>query len=822
MAKIAVIVTCYNLGRTLEQALDSVLAQTRPANEIVVVDDGSTDLFTRQYVAQLERARMRVVQTANRGVSAARNLGIGLTSAPYVVLLDADDWFDPSYFEKAASKLDADTSLDFVSCAQRGFGQLDYIWKPPPCDLVEHVTRGPYHVSTMFRRKVWEAVGGFQEDLPADEEMDFWTSVLEHRFRGEILDEPLLNYRVRPESMYHQLLRRETYLTLRERFYQKHSKSLEPHFLELLIAKESMILEQRSHSAHLVKTKAGLEQELASLRVKSGKLGQLLAERGVPCVEWGDLDSIEPISPYWGVERGQPINRYYIEKFLERHKSDIRGHVLEIKDPWYTRLFGANEVARSEVLDIDPLNSQATIVADLTQADAIPSNVFDCFILTQTLNFIYNVRAALLHSVRILKPGGVLLATVSALDRISYETGPDGDYWRFTEASLRTLLTEHVPLESFEVTPFGNVKACMAYLYGLSSQELDPTMLDVCDPWFPIGYCIRAIKPAETESAKRKEVASQRIHTGESHGGAILMYHRIADLRPDTYQLCVQPSDFRHQMEHLHRNYNPMALEDLARAATEGRIPRGAVAVTFDDGYLDSLETATPILAEFNIPAAFFINTERLEEEHEFWWDTLERIFISADPIPPVLELQLGGKSAVFSTTTVVERESTHVAIRETVYRMFKSDRDEILRRLVEWSGFKLTPRPSHRPMMCEEIRRLAGWTCNTIGGHTTHHLMLPAQPLEIQEREIVENKKELELMIERPVSLFAYPYGEYDMDTVKVVRSASFQAAVTVEEGIVFAGVNPLLLPRFEMKNCDRDSFARRMKEIFGRTARC
>ena len=522
MTDIAVVITCYNLGRTLEQALNSVLAQTRPAAEIVIVDDGSTDLFTQQLLLRIQRPKTRVVRTANKGVSAARNVGIEHTTAPYVLLLDADDWFDPTYFEKAAGRLDADGGLDFVSCAQRGFGALDYVWKPPEGNLVDHVTRGPFHISTMFRRKVWETVGGFREGLEADEEMDFWTSVLATGFRGDVLDEPLLNYRVRPNSMYHRMLQRETYLRLRKSFYERHLNSLEPHFQELLLAKESMILEQRSYTAHLAAAKAAVEREVASLRDATAGLVRALADEGIPALDWGEVDQTEPLSRYWGVDRGQPINRYYIEAFLRHHQADICGHVLEMKDSGYTHHFGTGRVTRSDVLDIDCLNPDATIVADLARAENIPSNRFDCFILTQTLNFIFDVRAALSHALRILRPGGVLLASVSALDRISYETGPDGDYWRFTEGSLRALLAEHLPLDAFEISGFGNVATCAAYLYGIPTQEIDPNKLNTTDPWFPLGYFVRAVKPINTEVGRRPESPLVSIVTAFYNAGSFL------------------------------------------------------------------------------------------------------------------------------------------------------------------------------------------------------------------------------------------------------------------------------------------------------------
>jgi len=132
-------------------------------------------------------------------------------------------------------------------------------------------------------------------------------------------------------------------------------------------------------------------------------------------VRFGSLRRVTPISQQWGFDRGLPIDRYYIENFLAHHENDIRGRVLEIGDNSYTPKFGGNRVTKSDVLYVEEGNPKATIVADLTSANHISSNTFDCIILTQTLQLIYDVQAALQTSFRILKPGGVLLATLSGI-----------------------------------------------------------------------------------------------------------------------------------------------------------------------------------------------------------------------------------------------------------------------------------------------------------------------------------------------------------------------------------------------------------------------
>src|SRR5262249_52292761 len=158
--------------------------------------------------------------------------------------------------------------------------------------------------------------------------------------------------------------------------------------------------------------------------------------------------------------RGQPIDRHYIEAFLARHAGDVAGRVLEIKDDGYTRRFGGERVTAREVLCLEADDPHATIVGDLVAADHIPSETFDCAIVTQTLQLIYDVRAALRTIHRILKPGGVLLATVPGLSQVSpHEDWGDRWAWGFTRVSARGLVGEAFPAGEVTVETFGNVVA---------------------------------------------------------------------------------------------------------------------------------------------------------------------------------------------------------------------------------------------------------------------------------------------------------------------------------------------------------------------------
>lgn len=208
-------------------------------------------------------------------------------------------------------------------------------------------------------------------------------------------------------------------------------------------------------------------------------------------INWGDLRNLQPVSERWGFDRGKPIDRYYIEGFLETHQHDIRGRCIEVLNDNYTRRFGGENVLHRDILDINEKNSKATILGDLTQSDTLPTNHYDCFILTQTLPVIYDTRAALANSFKALKPGGVLLITVPALCR--YSPHPE-DYWRFTKASLESLINEATESREYSMESYGNLIASIAFLTGIVAEELSTEELEHFDRRFPVVIMARVVR----------------------------------------------------------------------------------------------------------------------------------------------------------------------------------------------------------------------------------------------------------------------------------------------------------------------------------------
>ena len=219
-----------------------------------------------------------------------------------------------------------------------------------------------------------------------------------------------------------------------------------------------------------------------------------------PMVGWvyfGSFRRLRPISAEWGMERGQPIDRYYIDRFLGRQASDIHGRVLEIGENRYTRRYGGENVTESVVLHVAEQKEQVTIIDDLTQGEQIPSDAFDCAIVTQTLQAIYDVPAAVATIYRLLKPGGVALVTVPGISKISrYDMDRWGYYWSFTTSSMARLFGDHFPAANVTIEAGGNVLTSIAFLHGLALEELTTRQLEAVDPDYQMLITVRAVKPA--------------------------------------------------------------------------------------------------------------------------------------------------------------------------------------------------------------------------------------------------------------------------------------------------------------------------------------
>lgn len=193
--------------------------------------------------------------------------------------------------------------------------------------------------------------------------------------------------------------------------------------------------------------------------------------------------SLRPLSSKFGYDRGTPVDRYWIESFLEENKEHIKGKVLEVTDPAYTKRFGGNKVTKSDVLDINPNNKKANIIADLRKVGAkIKDNTYDCIILTHVLGMIDEYDKAVMECSRILKKGGVMIFTGSCL-------GPqlknNYSYWKFSPKTVDFIMNKYFKPSKMTIKSYGNVLTAQAFLLGMSQEDLTKKELEFNDDRYP-------------------------------------------------------------------------------------------------------------------------------------------------------------------------------------------------------------------------------------------------------------------------------------------------------------------------------------------------
>ncbi len=254
--RVAVVVPCYNLGRYLEETLASVMAQTFEDFEVVVVDDGSNDPATRELLEGLTYPRTRVVRTPNRGLAAARNRGARETTAPFLTFLDADDLLRPAMIEKTLGAIEGPDEPAFVSFWLQNFGDLDVVWSPTACDVVQLLAECTVCTAALVRRSAFDRVGGFDESMPemGYEDWEFWLRLVAQGGEGVILPEVLFDYRRRTGSMSDRCCSEEGHEILMGYMIQKHRPVFERHLGQVLelkaaeleaIEAQNLLLESR-------------------------------------------------------------------------------------------------------------------------------------------------------------------------------------------------------------------------------------------------------------------------------------------------------------------------------------------------------------------------------------------------------------------------------------------------------------------------------------------------------------------------------------------------------------------------------------------------
>jgi glycosyltransferase involved in cell wall biosynthesis len=506
--RVAVIITTFNDTEFLADALRSVFSQTHAADQIIVVDDGSD-----QSPAQLLEGfpNVMLIRKQNGGLASARNTGLRHATSGLICFLDADDRLKPGAL---AAGLACFRSCPKAALVYGGHHQIGPdgskrgpdSYKPPGNDPYATLLAGNaigMHAAVLFRRDVLLALGGYDEQLRRGEDYDLYLRIAQ---RYPIASHPqiIAEYRWHGNNMSKdtaQML--GTILSI----HDKH-RATGGYMLDFWLQGR-----RDWHDWYTTGQREmwGVGSTNAPKRASVGSRFKLLLKRliraAVPKksrylrpgawppplgkIDFGSLASTLPVSMDFGWDRGTPVDRYYVESFLQDRSADIKGRVLEIGDDSYSRRFGSG-ITHQDVLHINSKSPKVTITGDITTPGVLPEGVFDCIICTQTLQLIYELDKAAERLHTALKPGGVLLLTVPGISQIDrYEWGTNW-CWSFSVSSVHRLFERVFGRGDLQLSTHGNVFAAICFLTGAVLEDLDTKKLDVQDPAYSVIITLRA------------------------------------------------------------------------------------------------------------------------------------------------------------------------------------------------------------------------------------------------------------------------------------------------------------------------------------------
>jgi glycosyltransferase involved in cell wall biosynthesis len=527
---VTVVITTYNHAAFLEDAIRSIIRQSIPAAEIIVVDDGSRDnpdTIVSGY------SQVRLIRQRNQGLSAARNTGLRAAVGEKIIFLDADDRLCQGAIEAGLECFVRHSEAGFV---YGGFQYVDAgggVTSLPICRDIgpdPHLTflRGNQigmHATVMYDRRRLLDAGGFDATLRRCEDYDIYLrmsrdhpvanhrqTVAEYRRHGTNMSSNSLEmlrsvqnilgrYRSPERSGPAAIAWRQGQANWRRYYFEEilSRGEADKGRLPLVHRIADAVRASPTLTARHLTLRAARRLKRALPRGVIFMLKRLTGRRPTPRlgrVRFGDFDRTSPISPDFGFDRGTPVDRYYVEAFLAAHSRDIRGRALEVGDDSYCRKLGTG-IVRQDVLHVAADNPAATIVGDLSVPGLLPEKAFDCLVVTQTLQFIYDMHAALAEMHRALKPGGILLLTCPGISQVDRGKWGASWFWSITRPAAERMFGDVFGAANVAVEARGNVYAAVCFLQGLALEEVDAAKLEVLDASYPIIITVRACKLEE-------------------------------------------------------------------------------------------------------------------------------------------------------------------------------------------------------------------------------------------------------------------------------------------------------------------------------------
>lgn len=319
----------------------------------------------------------------------------------------------------------------------------------------------------------------------------------------------------------------------------------------------------------------------------------------------------------------------------------------------------------------------------------------------------------------------------------------------------------------------------------------------------------------------------------------VLMYHQVAELTTDIWDLAVSPTHFEQQLRVLQRLGNVISTAELSERLHQGRLKRRSIAITFDDGYLDNYLQACPLLSQYQLPATFFIVSENIGLDQEFWWDELAGILLESEHLPATLSFRWPDGSHLAADLQSEQHltpalwqqhqqwratEQAPPTLRAALfYKLWQQLRplpalaqQACLQQLRKWAAWPPGPRPAYRSISLSQLQALHHNPLLTIGAHTATHPALASHPIAFQQAEIETGRQVLHRALGKQPEALAYPYGSYTNETATMAAQLGFKAAFTTDARLVTASVDAYKIGRFQVNNWDGDEFKRRLTHWF------
>lgn len=326
---------------------------------------------------------------------------------------------------------------------------------------------------------------------------------------------------------------------------------------------------------------------------------------------------------------------------------------------------------------------------------------------------------------------------------------------------------------------------------------------------------------------KKREVAFKKI--------LVLMYHRIANIDTDPWQLAVSPEHFEEHLSFLQKNVKVITMPELIEQLTKKSVPSDSVCLTFDDGYRDNFDIAKPLLEKYNCPATFFIPSQNLLQQKAFWWDDLGTIIFNTKQLPAhfsqiinghQITAGLGGESLL--TEPLAEKQNRwqwpekpatkrcelYLRIWEKLKPLNHPELETELAKIKTWAGVEEVSMPGCLPMTIGQLQLLSAHPLFEVGLHTVSHPALSSHPYTVQRREILENKNTLEHYCNRSINTIAFPYGDHNDVTVQIVQELQLTAAFSTTASSVTNESERQSLGRFQVNNWKGKKFEKLLRQ--------